>query len=105
MRERRPVTAFAARKGGKKRRNTAAEIHRPAQDCTQLNDNRVHLPVAVIESEMWGETRSVQQRLRKPQVRGRTDRQKFRKTFHDSQNQRQQVVVQSSSKSKGTVSQ
>src|ERR1700676_3223237 len=97
MRERRPVTALAARKSRKKGRYAAAEVHRQAKDCAQLNDNGIHFPVAIIEREIWGQTRYVQQRLGKPEVRGRTDRQKLRETFHNPQDHRQQVVVQSSS--------
>ena len=75
-----------------------AEIYRQAKNCAQLDDDGVHLPVAVRQAD-------VQQRFREPQVRGGTDRQKFRQAFYNSQDQRQQVVVQSASRSKGTVSQ
>src|SRR5258708_27412262 len=93
MREGRLVTTFAARKARKKLRNAGAEIYRQASNCPQLNDDGVHLPVAVRQADM-------QQCFRQPEMRGRTDRQKLRQALHDPQHKRQQVVVQSPSKSK-----
>src|SRR5258708_24412173 len=94
MRERRSVTALAAGKRGEKRGDATAEIYWQAEDCAELNDDGIHLPVAVRQAD-------VQQRLRKPEVRRRTDRQKLRQAFDNPQQYRQQVVVQSSSEQSG----
>src|SRR6202030_2858272 len=47
MREDGAVTAFAARKCGEKFRDALSEIDRKAEDRAELDDDRVHLPVAV----------------------------------------------------------
>src|SRR5260370_42606980 len=98
MRKGRSVATLAARKSRNKLRNAATEIYRQAGDRAQLNDNGIHLPGAIRQADM-------QQRFRQPEMRGRADRQKLRQAFHDAQHKRQQVVVQSTSRNKATISQ
>src|SRR6185312_14302755 len=85
------MSILAPRKGGEKSSNPVAEVHRQAQNGTQLNHDAVHLPVSVGQAE-------VKNRLRNAQVRGGTDRKKFRESLDDSQDDGQQVVVQASSR-------
>src|SRR5206468_251816 len=56
----------------------------------ELDHDGIHLPVAVGEAD-------VQQRLRQAQVCGRTDGQEFGEAFDNAKNEREQIVVQSSS--------
>ena len=65
------VSAFSAWKGGKKFQDPIPKINRQRQDRSQLNHNRVHLPIGVMQIEM-------QQCFNDPQMSGRADRQKFR---------------------------
>ena len=84
------ISAFTVRKGREKFGNAAPEIDGQTQNRAQLDDDGIHLPIAVREAD-------VQQRFREPQVRGRTDGQEFGEAFDNSQDQGEQVVVQSSS--------
>src|SRR5579864_6012899 len=92
MSQRRAVTALTAREGRKEFGDTAPEINRQAQDRAQLNHDGIHLPVAIGEAD-------VQQRFREAQMRGGTDRQKFGQAFDNTENEREQVIVQKSSES------
>ena len=71
MRERCAVAALAAGKSGEECCDAAAEIYGQAKNCAQLDDDGIHLPVAIVESQIGGQARDVQQRFREPQVRGR----------------------------------
>jgi hypothetical protein len=70
--------------------NARAKINRQAQDCAELDDNRVHLPVSIAKVD-------VKQGLRNSQVRRRTHREKFCNTLYDTEHNGKQEVVQSSS--------
>src|SRR5579871_6476866 len=98
MRDGIAIAALAAGEGREKRGDAAAEIYGKTENCAQLDDDRIHLPVTVGEADM-------QQRFRQSQMRGGTDGEKFGEAFHNAQNQGEQVVVQTSSENKQTVSQ
>ena len=55
-----------------------AEIKRQRKDRTELDDDRVHLPIRLVQ-------RKIEQLLADAQVSGRTDRKELRQTFHDSE--------------------
>ena len=57
------IAAFASRKSAKKRQDPLTKIDRQCQDRAQLNDDRIHLPEAVLKVDM-------QQRLADAQMRG-----------------------------------
>ncbi len=77
VRERSAVAVLSAWKGSEEFRNAAAEIHRQAGDCAELNDNRIHLPIAIRKADM-------QERFRDAQMSGGTDGQELRQAFDDS---------------------
>ena len=52
MSENRAVAILALRKSGKKLGDAAAKIDRQAQNGAQLNDDGVHLPIAVGQTDM-----------------------------------------------------
>src|SRR6266700_2402533 len=68
-----------------------AKINGQAQDRAQLNDDRVHLPIAVTQID-------VKQRLSNAEVCGRADRQELRQALDNAKNRRKKVVVQYSSR-------
>ncbi len=82
-----PVASLALRKCGQKCRDALAKIHWQAQNCPQLNHDRVHLPIAVRQID-------VKQRFTDAQMRRRAHRQKLRQSLHDPQQHGQQVVAQ-----------
>src|SRR3979411_3106346 len=84
------IAVFTLGEGAKKFCDPAAEIHRQAQNGTELNNDGVHLPVAVGKTNM-------RQRLGDSKMRRGTDGQKLRAPLNDSQHYGQQVVVQASS--------
>ena len=61
----------------KKPLDAAPEINRQAEDRAELDDDGIHLPVAVGEAD-------VQQQFGDAQVRGRTDGQKFGEAFDNA---------------------
>src|SRR5580698_2007581 len=87
------VAAFSLRKGGEELDDAVAEVNWQTEDRTELDDNGVHFPITVAQTD-------VEQRLRHTQVRGRTDGQEFGQAFDDSQDSGKQVVVQDPSKIK-----
>src|SRR2546422_6406546 len=91
MCQHRAITIFASGECRQEFRNPAAEVHWQAQDGAELDDNGVHLPVAIREAD-------VKQRLGNAQMRSGTDRNEFGEAFDNSQHERQQVIVQASSK-------
>ena len=82
------IAAFAPRKRGKKFRNTLTKINRHADNRPELDHDRVHLPVAVAQID-------VQQKFRDAQMGGGADGNKFGEAFHDAEDERDQVIVQS----------
>src|SRR5712691_10952860 len=87
MRQCSSVPIFAMRKGAQKFCNSRAKINRKAQDRSQLDHDRVHLPISISEID-------VKQRFGNSQVRRGTDGQKFGQTFNDAKHDGQQIVVQ-----------
>src|SRR3954468_24107905 len=90
MRQSRPVAIFAVGKGTQKLCNPRSEINWQAQNRAELDHDGVHLPISITQAD-------VKQGLGNPQVRRGTDRQKFRQTFNNSQDDRKKIVVQLSS--------
>ena len=88
--ERGASSAVAARKRGNKSFDATPEINRQAQDCAELDDDGIHLPVTVGQAD-------VQEQFGDAQVRRRADREELGETFDNAKDERQQVVVQSSS--------
>src|SRR4029450_9523784 len=86
MSENGAIAAFASRKGAKKRQDPFAKIDRQCQDRAQLNDDRIHLPEAVLKIDM-------QQCFADAQMRGRAYREKFSQPLHDSEKDRQEVFI------------
>src|SRR3954463_2349168 len=87
MRERGPVAAFTLGKGRKEFSDAFAEINRQTEDCTQLDHDGVHLPVAAgkIEPEdLLGDS----------QMRRGAYGKKFGEAFDDAEESREKVVVQ-----------
>src|SRR5271167_2492391 len=87
MREDCAVAAFALRKCGKEFCNALAEIDWEAEDCAELDDDRIHLPVAVAEID-------VEQGFGDAEMSRGADRDEFGKTFDDAEDKRENVVVQ-----------
>src|SRR5215831_13874258 len=100
MGQRSAISALAVRKRGEELHDAAPEINRQAQDRTKLDDDGEHLPITVVESEIGSKTRNVQQGFREPQVSGGADRKKFGEAFDNSQDECEQVIVQSSSETR-----
>ena len=71
------VSALAAREGGEEFCDSAPEVNRQAQDRAELDDDGIHLPIAVGEAD-------VQQRFGEPQMRGRTYGQELSDAFDNS---------------------
>ena len=86
MRENGPVAAFPGRKGANKLQNPVPEINRKGQDSAELDDDRVHLPKAVVQIE-------TEYGFNNPEVRGRANRQKFRQPLDDSEKEGEQIIV------------
>ena len=78
MRENIAAPALAPRKSRKKFQDPIPKINRQRQDRSQLNHNRVHLPVGIMQIE-------TQQCFDNPQMRGRADGQKFRQPFDNTE--------------------
>src|SRR5579872_1792539 len=87
MSKRGPIAPFPLRKSRQEFRNAMSEVDGKAQNGAELDDDGVHLPVAVAEID-------VKQRFCDTKVRRGTDGQKFGKAFDDSQYYGEQVVVQ-----------
>src|SRR6185369_1559366 len=80
------VTPFTIRKGREELGNAFAEVDGKAKDRTQLNHDRVHLPVAAreVESEdLFGDA----------QMRGGAYGEKFREALDNAEEQGKKVVV------------
>jgi len=90
MREDGAVAAFALRKCGKEFRNALAEIDWKAKDCAELDDDCVHLPVAVAEVD-------VEQGFGDAKMGGGADWNEFGETFDDAEDEGEYVVVQDAS--------
>src|SRR5215470_2926358 len=67
-----------------------AKVNRQGKDRAQLNDDGIHLPVATRQ-------RNMQQRLGDSQMSGGTDRQEFRESFNDTQQNRKKIIAQAAS--------
>ena len=52
MSKRRPVAILAMRKCAQEFRDSLAKINGEAQDCAQLDDDGVHLPIAIAEVDV-----------------------------------------------------
>src|ERR1700739_1471259 len=77
MREDGAVAAFTARKCGEKFRDALAEIDRQTEDRAELDDDCVHLPVAVAEIDVGKEFGDAQ-------MRGGADGYEFGAAFDDA---------------------
>src|SRR5438034_8486806 len=86
MRQYSAIAAFACGKGTQKLQNPIAKIDRQREDRAQLNDDRVHLPEAIVQID-------AQYRFADAQVRGGTHRQKFSQSLDDSEKDRQGKVM------------
>src|SRR5438876_5397543 len=91
MGQRRSVAIFAMRECFQKVGDPCTKINGQAQNRTQLNDDRVHLPISVTQVD-------VKQRLSNAQMRGRADRQELRQTLDNAKYRRKKVVVQKPSR-------
>src|SRR6202030_2835534 len=83
-------SAITARKRRKKPLDASPEIDGQAEDGTEFDDDGIHLPVTIGEAD-------VEQQFGETQVRGGTDREELGEAFDNAKDQRQQVIVQSSS--------
>src|SRR5215469_15468319 len=83
------VAPLALRKSGDELVNTRAKINRQTQDRSQLDNDGIHLPISVAQVD-------AEETLGDTEVRGRADRKKFGQSFNNSEQDRQQVWVQSS---------
>jgi hypothetical protein len=90
MREDGAVASFTARKRREKFRDALPEIDWEAEDGAELNDDCVHLPVAVAKID-------VEQGFGDAEMGGGTDRYEFGKAFDDAEDEREYVVVQNAS--------
>src|ERR1700728_4616770 len=90
MGERGASSAVAARKRGNESFDATPEINRQAQDRAELDDDGIHLPVTVGQAD-------VQEQFGDAQVRRRANREELGETFDNAKDERQQVVVKSSS--------
>src|SRR5579872_3378481 len=91
-----PVAAFALRERGKKFDDALTKVDRQAGDGTQLDDDRIHLPVPTGQTD-------VHQRFGDSQVRRRTDGDKLRQTLNYTKNRGKHVIVQVSSPSAQSI--
>src|SRR5205814_4628103 len=85
MREQVAIPFGAAWKGADVLDNQLAEIDRQAEHRSKLDDDRVHLPVAVGEIDLA-------ERLENSKVRGGADRNEFRQSLDDPQEHGQEMV-------------
>ncbi len=85
------VSAFAPRKRGKKFGDAFAKKNRQAENGSELNHDGVHLPIAAGEAD-------VEQGFSDAQMRGGADGDEFGDSFDDAEKQRDQVIVQASSR-------
>src|SRR5215813_2572905 len=92
MRQGGAIAVFASWKCAEKLCEACAEINRQAQNRAELDDDGVHLPVAVAEVD-------VKQKFGDAQVSGGADGQKLGQPFDNSQDERKQIIVQCSSDS------
>src|SRR5690349_19757487 len=87
MRQHGAVAPLSFGKRGEKFDDALAEIYRQREDRSDLNNNRVHFPVAAGQAHM-------QKSLADAQMRRGADGKKFGEAFDDAQKNTQQVVVQ-----------
>src|SRR5579864_9675192 len=103
MRQYSAISALATGKRGEELHDAAPEINRKAQNRAQLDDDGKHLPIPIVESQIRNQTRRVQKSLRQAQMRGGADRKKFGDAFDNSQDQCEQIIVQSSSETGNSI--
>src|SRR5579884_1629391 len=82
------VAAFAARESRQELRDPASEVDGDGDDRTQLDDDRIHLPISAAEVD-------AEQRFTDAQVRRRRDRQKLGQSFDDAEYDGEKVGVHS----------
>src|SRR6516162_9119418 len=90
MRDDVAIASFAARKCAHEFENAAEVEQEQGQNGAGLDDDRVHLPVSVVEVDLH-------QRFGDAQVRGGTDRKKFGEPLNNAQNGGKDVDVQKAS--------
>ena len=71
------VSALTAGESGDEFCDAAPEVNRKAQNCAELDDDGIHLPIAVGQAD-------VQQRFGQPQMGGGADGQELGDAFDNS---------------------
>jgi hypothetical protein len=85
-----PVAVFAARKGAQELNNPTQEEQSEGKNSAQLDHDRVHLPIGIVEGNLH-------QRFGNAEVRCRTDGQKLGQSFDYAQKDGLKVRIQEAS--------
>src|SRR5215475_7237831 len=90
MSQYRTVAVLTLGKRGKELDDAAPKVNRQREDCSELDDYGVHLPISVGKAD-------VKQRFRDTKMSSGADWQKFGEALDDAEDHREQIVVQNPS--------